>query len=65
MAPRWSKSCPFCGSEETGIGEQVNVDGVPIGWAVECVCCDCVGPVHDTTAEAASAWDNRHEGEQK
>ncbi len=47
--------CPFCGSDEVGVGE------MPFNSRAKCVGCKCGsnGPVMSRTADAIAGWNKR------
>lgn len=56
------KPCPFCGSEihnEVSGGRDEDVLVLKGSYWMNCVTCDCDGPIRHTEAEAIAAWNQR------
>ena len=53
------KSCPFCGTLESGLS--LAHLGIGYSFYVECIC-GSEGPYKDTAEEGVAAWNTRIEG---
>ena len=67
---RGYKQCPFCGQEANEKISHVFEDSDWLveasqeeetkAWIVECLTCDCRGPLGETKEEAIGFWNYRH-----
>ena len=63
MTDEYLKPCPFCGETEEIKEDGAGILGTSEGFSnwVVCETCGGCGPVLDDNAQAAEAWNRRHE----